>query len=128
MPYPVRALFLGLAVWLLPFIVSVAAYPLHDTERPLFESIMAVALTTATLAAAIAYFERIEERFVRAGLFVGVLWYLISAAIDLVMFGFGPEDMRMPFADWMKDIGVTYLLIPVVTIGIGYLLVRRSAR
>jgi hypothetical protein len=55
---------------------------------------------------------------------VGGLWLLISMVFDLFMFSWGP--MAMSFADYMKDIGLTYLIYPIVTIGIGYLLEKRN--
>ena len=66
--------------------------------------------------------------FLREGIIIGILWYVIPAVIDLVMFGFGPEQMRMSFVDYMKDIGITYLMIPVITIGFGYILQIRLSR
>jgi hypothetical protein len=30
--------------------------------------------------------------------------------------------MKMPFIDYMADIGLTYSLIPIITVGFGYLL------
>jgi hypothetical protein len=43
----------------------------------------------------------------------------ISFVIDLAMFMQGP--MKMPFADYVMDIGLTYLIIPAITVGFGYL-------
>ncbi len=34
--------------------------------------------------------------------------------------------MQMSLGDYMMDIGITYLIIPVVTIGMGFLLERKS--
>ena len=38
-----RALGLGVAAWLAPFVVAVLAFPFRESARPLFESIMPVA-------------------------------------------------------------------------------------
>jgi hypothetical protein len=35
--------------------------------------------------------------------------------------------MAMSLADYLKDIGVTYLIIPTVTIGFGYLMQQRGS-
>ena len=55
---------------------------------------------------------------------LGLLWFAVSFGIDLIMFSFGP--IKMPFWDYVSDIGVTYFIIPVVTIGIGSLLKMRK--
>jgi hypothetical protein len=36
--------------------------------------------------------------------------------------------MKMSFADYMADIGLTYLIIPAVTFGLGYSLQKKAAR
>lgn len=43
---------------------------------------------------------------------------LINIAIDLCLFSWGP--MKMNFGDYIQDIGFTYLIIPIITFGIGY--------
>lgn len=34
--------------------------------------------------------------------------------------------MKMGFVDYVKDIGITYLIIPIVTIGFGFMLETRK--
>jgi len=42
---------------------------------------------------------------------------------------FMPESpMKMSFADYMMDIGLTYLIIPVICIGFGYLLKKQGSQ
>jgi hypothetical protein len=47
-----------------------------------------------------------------------MLWLAICVLIDapLMLFG-GP--MQMTIAEYMGDIGLTYLMIPAITVGIG---------
>ena len=45
---------------------------------------------------------------------------MLSIALDLPLFTEGP--MKMSFEKYMKDIWLTYLIIPTVTLGFGYLL------
>ncbi len=56
--------------------------------------------------------------FVRESIRLGILWLIIAIVIDapLMLIG-GP--MKMTLAQYMADIGVTYLCIPFVTWGIG---------
>ncbi len=79
---------------------------------------MPVVLTAVTLLMAILYFQQVKTAFVKEG----VLWLAISVVIDLIMFSRGP--MAMPLVDYVKDIELTYLIIPAITIGSGYLLQR----
>ena len=68
----------------------------------------------------VLFFQNRTTNFRTAGLLLGLLWLVISFGIDLIMFTWGP--MKTPFLDYVSDIGVTYLIIPIVTIGIGWLL------
>jgi hypothetical protein len=66
----------------------------------------------------VLYFKGVKQDFVREGLMIGLLWLAISLIIDLpLMLSGGP--MQMTLAEYVADIGVTYLLIPVVTVGLG---------
>ena len=114
----------GFLVWLIPFFVSFLIFPLHDNYRPLFESIMPVVLTITVMFFSIIYFKNIYKEFIKEGVIIGILWFVISLIIDLIMFI--PETpMQMTFTDYMMDIGLTYLIILTIPIGIGYLIEKK---
>lgn len=117
-------LILGFLAWLIPFIVSFLIFPLRSSDRTLFESIMPVVVTIITLLLSIYYFRRIESEFLKEGVLLGLIWFIICIAIDLLMFMHGP--MKMTFIEYMKDIGLTYLIIPSITIGFGYLIKKEK--
>ena len=119
-----RALLCGVGVWAVPFIAAIAIYGLHESERALFESVMAVAVVGVTVELATVYLRKVEGRFVREGVLIGVLWFAMAFVIDLLMFSWGP--MKTPFVAYVKDIGVTYLVIPTITVGMGILLESRA--
>jgi len=112
-----RALGLGFLAWLIPFVVAMFAFPIRESARPLFESIMAVAVTATAVALGLAYLRRVDHGFVREGLQLGLIWFAMCVLIDapLMLFG-GP--MKMSFGAYMADIGLTYVVIPVVTCGL----------
>jgi len=113
-----RALLFGFLVWLLPFVVAFAIFPLRESARPLFESIMPVTVTLVVVAFGLVYFRRVTGGFTREGIFLGLLWMAVSLVIDapLMLLG-GP--MKMSIGDYVADIGLTYLIMPIVTIGLG---------
>ncbi len=112
-----KAVLYGFFAWLIPFGVAFAIYPLHESSRPLFESIMPVSIAIAVTAFGVRYLRAVQVRIVREGIMVGLLWLAISVIIDapLMLLG-GP--MQMTVAQYAADIGVTYLMIPAITIGI----------
>ena len=112
-----RAFGLGLLVWLVPFVVAMLAFPLREPARPLFESIMAVTVTATAVVLGLVYLKRLDRGFVREELQLGLIWFAMCILIDapLMLFG-GP--MKMSFGAYMADIGLTYVVIPVVTCGL----------
>ena len=110
----------GLLVWLIPFIVSFFIYPLKTPLYSLFESIMSVLIAVAAVIFSYFYFKDIGANFVREGVVTGIVWFIIAIVIDLVMF-MPASPMHMNFTEYMMTVGVKYLIIPVVTIGSGYL-------
>ncbi len=118
-----KALLFGFFIWLIPFSVSVLIFPLRTSSRALFESIMPVVITICVVFFLILYFRKVEDGFLREGIILGVRWLAISLLIDLLLFMWGP--MKMTLADYMMDIGLTYLIIPTITIGAGYIMSKR---
>jgi len=112
-----RAILLGLLVWLVPFVVAFAAFRLKDSWRALFESIMPVTLALTVVICALLYFRRAEAGGWREGLALGLLWMAISVAIDLPLMLSPPISYTL--TEYAADIALTYLMIPVITAGIG---------
>ncbi|MBM4174826.1 MAG: hypothetical protein FJ213_01430 [Ignavibacteria bacterium] len=114
------ALLYALAVWVIPFVVAMFIFPIRESNRPLFESIMPVAVCAAVVIFSILYFKKVETNSLKEGILLGLIFFLVSFIIDLSMFMWGP--MKMTFGEYLSDIGITYLLMPVITIGFGFLL------
>jgi hypothetical protein len=111
-----KAVLFGFIVWLVPFLVGVLVYPVRQTSRSLFESIMPVVLSIVVVACAVWYFKRVETVEVREGVWLGLLWLAVSLAIDLPLMLSPP--MSFTPAEYFADIGLTYLMMPVITTGI----------
>jgi hypothetical protein len=112
-----RAILFGFLIWLIVFVVAIAIAPIRENWRALFESIMPVVLALATVVFGLSYFRRVRSAFVREAMLLGLLWYVISVVIDLPLMLTGP--MQMTLVEYAADIGLTYVIIPVITIGIG---------
>jgi hypothetical protein len=105
-------------VWLVPFVVAVLIFPLKKNWPPLFESIMPVTLAFVVVFCAVRYFRRVRGAFVREGILLGLIWFAISVLIDLPLM-LSPPISMMPL-DYAADVGLTYLMIPVITVGIAF--------
>ncbi len=114
----------GFLVWMIPFLVSFLIFSIHESNRPLFESIMPLVLTITVVIFSVLYFKKLKKDYLNESILVGVVWLIINFIIDLIMF-LPDSPMQMSFVDYMMDIGITYLIIPTVVIGIGYLLEKK---
>jgi hypothetical protein len=121
-----KIILFGIFIWLIPFLVSFAIYPLKTAGNPLFETIMPVIISIVTTIFMTLYFRGLTGSFLRHGMISGISWFFISIIIDLPLFLFG-GPMKMTFADYMMDIGLTYLIIPVITIGAGFILHKKAS-
>ena len=115
----------GILIWLIPFLVSFVVFPLKDSNRPLFESIMPVVLTITVVIFSILFFKRVDREFMKEGFIIGIVWFTISIIIDLFMF-IPDSSMHMSLVDYIMDIGLTYLIILVIPVGFGYMLEKKN--
>lgn len=124
MKKPVQIAIFGVLLWLIPLGVAMCAYPLKK-DSPLFETIMAVTLTICGVFFGVLYFRNVKEGFLEKGVWVGLIWAAMAVVLDLPMFLAGP--MKMPIGAYFTDIGLTYLIYPLVTIGMGLVLARAES-
>lgn len=115
----------GFLLWLIPFVVAIIIFPLKQSKSPLFETVMPIALTVCVVFFAVSYFKKVESSFLSESIKLGIIWFGISLAIDLCMFTWGP--MKMSFYNYMTDIGLTYLIFPIATVGFGLLLEQKAS-
>ncbi len=121
-----QAILQGVMVWVIAFLAAFLIFPLRESSRPLFESIMPVVLAGAAAFFANRYLSGVQEDLRREGLRLGVLWMAINIAIDLPIM-LSPSPMQMSPGQYVADIAVTYLLLPVVTGAMGSAAARAQA-
>ena len=115
----------GFLVWLIPFVVSCIIFRLKASMPALFESIMPVVVVACTVVFAVVYLRKLKANFLKEGIIVGIIWLAICLVLDLLLFMEGP--MKMSLADYMMDIGLVYLTIPTITVGLGWLLGKKAS-
>lgn len=115
----------GFLVWLVPFAVSFIIFPLRASMRPLFESIMPLVLTIIVVILAYNYLKNLETNLVKEGVLIGLSWLAINIIIDLMLF-LPASPMQMNILDYFMDIGLTYVIIPVITVGMGIMANNKS--
>jgi hypothetical protein len=109
----------ALLTWLVPFLAAVPFYGKNGAlliDLPLFKSLMIVisALTAAILF--VWFFRAVGTGYTREALITGFLWLGANWTLDLVVL---VGLLGMPPADYTAQIGVRYLMIPVLVTATG---------
>lgn len=66
------------------------------------------------------WFKKADGHLIREGILPGSFLFAVNIVFDLMMFLWGP--MQITFSAYMNDIGFTYLIYPIITIGFGVFL------
>jgi EamA domain-containing membrane protein RarD len=106
-------------LWLIPFIISIAIFPFKTSEPFLFRSLMTVISVAMVVILSTLYFKKTEGNL-KEGIFLGILFLAISLSFDYFVFIWGP--IKMSAGSYIKEIGISYLVYPIIVIGYGYLL------
>ena len=110
----------GILTWLLPFLVSVPFYspegePLYDIF--LTKSVLLVFSAALGTALILVYFRGVRARYIREGALLGGVWLAINWALDVAVL---LPLSGMDIGAYMGEIGLRYLMIPIIAVGIGY--------
>ena len=115
-------LFRGFLTWLIPFIVSFLFFapdgsPLIDIT--FFKSIMLILGCLVGVLCLIQSFKRVNESYLEEGVKIGLIWLLMNIILDLI---FLLPLGKLTITDYFTQIGIRYINIPIISIGMGYLI------
>ena len=108
----------AILAWLIPFVAAVSLSGVKSSHPPLFDTLMGAILSASTTVLALVYLRRSRGNYLRAGVRIGLVWMVANWLLDGLMFSGGP--MKMSLSQYVMDIGLAYLAIPVITIGLGF--------
>jgi len=117
-----KTLLFGFLIWLIPFIIAIPFYskdgqPLIDIF--LLKSIMIVVGAITGAFFLILYFKKVTENYFREGLIIGLIWLVINWIIDFIVL---VPMAKMDTGTYFVQIGLRYLIIPIFSVSIGFLL------
>lgn len=111
----------GLITWIIPFVTSFLFFNMEtqqlNIDELFFKSIMIVEGGVVGVFLLVHYFWKISDRFVREGITVGLCWFLINIVLDVIVL---LPMSQMDFGTYFQQIGMRYLLIPIISTGMGY--------
>jgi hypothetical protein len=112
-----RAFTYGFLLWILPFLFSVAIFPLKKTDPTFFQSLMTVISVLFVVILSIHYFRKTQGNL-KEGIFLGAIFLVVSLFFDFFFFVWGP--IKMPLIAYIKEIGIGYLVYIFIAVGFGY--------
>lgn len=111
----------GLLTWLIPFLLAIPFYSPEGIlliDQSLFKSIMVVTGSIVGAILIIRLFHDIESRYVHYGILSGLIWLVINWVLDvIILIPMSGLDLQSYF----NQIGLRYLMIPVMTIMAGFI-------
>jgi uncharacterized membrane protein YpjA len=89
----------------------------------LFKSIMIIIGGVAAAIFIIVYFNEVSSDFVKESIILGVSWLVINLILDLLIL---IPMSKMTLGDYFVQIGIRYLVIPVMCIMVGLVLKNKQ--
>jgi len=122
--HAVYLLLFGFLSWLIPFLASIPFYSSRGVlivDVFLFKSIMIVVGSLVGTLLMVWLFLRIREGYLREGILIGFSWLAINWVLDwLVLLPMSGMDVSTYFS----QIGIRYLVIPIIAVSMGFVLER----
>jgi hypothetical protein len=112
----------GLLTWFVPFIMAFAFYS-PDGEiwigQDLFKSVMIVVASLVGSLLLVRYFKSVQSSYLKEGVNIGLVWLAINLALDIIIL---LPMSKMAFDQYIAQIGLRYLVIPIMGTTFGLLL------
>ncbi|MDH4091008.1 MAG: hypothetical protein OEV74_03470 [Cyclobacteriaceae bacterium] len=123
--YAKNALY-GFLSWLIPFMSAFLFYTSEGVlsiDVFLFKSIMIVVGSVSAAFLLVSYFKKISTDYLKEGVTIGLTWLVMNLLLDLVVL-IPMSGMSIP--DYFTQIGIRYIVIPVMCITVGIALKNKG--
>jgi hypothetical protein len=113
----------GILIWIVGMAVATALWPLHASRLPLFKSLLVVTMTAVGMFFTVRVFDSVRSGYLKAGIQTGLIWTVLNWILDLIVL---VGLMKTPAGMYVMDVGLRYLAIPIMTVGCGILLEKKT--
>jgi len=112
----------GAVIWVVPFVASFLIFDVETKnfiiDEMFYKSIMIVGSSLIGVILLVNYFKVIDKNYVREGIVVGLSWFIINILLDVI---FLLPMAQMDFGIYFQQIGMRYLIMPIISTGMGYI-------
>ena len=105
----------GIGVWAIPFGFGMLLFSIQATQSELFDTLMTISICTAAVLFGTVLARRPSGLSRKNAMEIGFAWVSICIIIDIPIFVFG---LGMKPEKYIADIGLTYLILPIVLFGL----------
>jgi len=122
----VKLIGFGFVVWLVPFLVSFLFYTPQGvlvTSEAFFNSVMTVTGFLVAGVLLLKYMRQFTVDYLKESIQVGIVWLVMSIVLDLVIL---VPMAKMDLVSYFANIGLGYLVIPMMALFAGYLLEEKA--
>jgi uncharacterized membrane protein YpjA len=112
----------GAVVWVVPYISAIPLLGLMQTDPIFFKTLMIVIGGITGAVCVSLYFPKVEKDFLKDGIVLGLVWLIVNWLLDFAAL---LPLSKMPYGQYFAEIGLRYLVMPAMTIPIGYVLSKK---
>jgi uncharacterized membrane protein YpjA len=112
----------GLLVWVVPFVSAIPLLGLMQSDPIFFKTLMIVVGGLIAAICTVLYFNKVEKDYLKEGIGLGIVWLIVNWLLDFAAL---LPLSKMPYLQYFKEIGLRYLVMPAMTVPIGYILSKK---
>lgn len=117
-----RKLGYGFIAWVVPYVSAIPLLGLMQSDLIFFKTLM-ILIGGLTGAICIAlYFMKVEKDYLQEGIWLGIVWVVLNWLLDFIAL---LPLTKMPYLQYFKEIGLRYLVMPAMSIPVGYVLSKK---
>lgn len=114
-----KAIFFGVLLWVVVAATLLVSLPLMTSDRGLYDSIAAVVISLSLVTFSALYLRDASGPVLRESVYLSVTFAVVIAGLDVSMLMLGV--LKMSLSRFVSDVAVSYLMTPIITIGMGYM-------
>ncbi|MFC1568692.1 hypothetical protein ACFL4L_00525 [bacterium] len=119
----VKMMLYGFLIWLICFIIGFMVWPLYESQLMLYKTILIVCSVFVGMVFINLYFKTVTDKYVSESISLALVWLMMNWVLDLI---FLVGLFKTPIGEYFISVGLRYLNIPIIVIGVGMLLEMKS--